>query len=52
VRGDDAHLRDLQRFHVGFELRDAVAERRVLDQRLAVGAHLARRLAGEFDPLL
>src|ERR1700730_8529935 len=52
VRRDYAHLRDLQGFRIGFELRDAVAERRVLDQWLAVRAHLARRLTGEFDPLL
>src|ERR1700730_13465458 len=52
VRRDYAHLRDLQGFRIGFELRDAVAERRVLDQWLAVRAHLAGRLTGEFDPLL
>src|SRR5260370_41987117 len=52
MRGDDAHLRDLQRFHIDLELSDALAEGRVFDQRLAVGAHLARRLAGELDPLL
>ena len=31
MRGDDAHLRDFQRFDICFELRDAVAECRVLD---------------------
>src|SRR5260370_42690053 len=49
---NNAHLRNLQRFHIHLELSDALAEGRVFDQRLAVGAHLARRLAGELDPLL
>src|SRR6516225_2000200 len=44
VSGDDAELGDLERLDVSFELGDAQPKGRVVDQRLAVGAHLVCRL--------